>query len=399
MVEFFRLHGGGRTGPRRRPPPVATGLDGATGLNGRFLSLDADSFKVALLIPMCGTAGLWAPSCIANAQLAVDEVNRDGGVLGRQAELVIVDSAIEAEAPLETLVDELIDDNAIDAIVGMHISAIRERLRHVVRARVPYIYTPLYEGGETAPGVFAIGDTPDRQLGPAIAWLHQKLRPKRWAFVGNDYVWPRASNDFARRAIAKLGGEVVYERYLPFGFKGAEEEARRLSESGADAVLMSLIGQDAVDFNRAFGRAALHDRMIRLSCAMEENGLLACGEESLRGLYASSSYFSALATASNLSFKERYFAMHGDRAPTLNALGQSAYEGVQFLAGLLESHPRDWAEGAGAPRRPIRHRSARKRSGRLGGAGDPASPPIYLARAKGVAFEILDRISEPAAPH
>ena len=35
-----------------------------------------------------------------------------------------------------------------DIIMGSHISAVRVALRKVVAGRIPYIYTPLYEGGE-----------------------------------------------------------------------------------------------------------------------------------------------------------------------------------------------------------------------------------------------------------
>ncbi|MCY0154942.1 ABC transporter substrate-binding protein [Hoeflea alexandrii] len=126
----------------------------------------AGFYRVALLIPMCGSAGIWAPSCISSAQLAVEEINRRNGIAGRQVQLIMIDSALEAKVPVEEIVNDLIETNAIDAIVGMHISAIRQRLSKVVRQRVPYVYTPLYEGGENTPGIFAIGETPHEQLGP-----------------------------------------------------------------------------------------------------------------------------------------------------------------------------------------------------------------------------------------
>ena len=130
-------------------------------------------FRVALLIPMCGSAGIWAPSCISSAQVAVAELNRGNGIDGRRVQLIMIDSAVEAGEPVEEIVNDLIELDAIDAIVGMHLSAVRQQLSKVVRQRVPYIYTPLYEGGEKTPGLFAIGETPQEQLGPAIAMLQK----------------------------------------------------------------------------------------------------------------------------------------------------------------------------------------------------------------------------------
>ncbi|MEM7523864.1 MAG: substrate-binding domain-containing protein [Pseudomonadota bacterium] len=366
-----------------RQPPAATGLD------KRDLETGGDAYRIALLVPTCGSAGLWAPSSIACAQLAVQELNERGGVNGRAARLVIVDAAVEVLAELEDLVEDLICAGAIDAIVGMHISAVRERLISVVRGRVPYIYTPLYEGGAMAPGVFAIGDTPDRQLGPAIDWLSAECSLRKWAFIGNDYVWPRVSHDYARRRVEALGCELAYERYLPFGSADIEEEATRIGASGAEAVLISLIGQDAVDFNRAFGAARMDRRMIRLSCAIEENGLLACGEENVRRLYSSSSYFSALETPANRAFKERYHSLHGDLAPMLNSIGQSLYEGVQFLGGLMSSRPDNWLAPEGALDPPVVYESVRRVEGEGLRTGQGAAPPIYLARAEGLGFEIV----------
>ena len=372
-------------GPRRAPPKLPTIF------NGGETRLSADSFKVALLVPMCGTAGIWGPSCIANAQLAAAELNTDRGIFDRPIELMIIDSAIEADTPVEALIELLISTGAIDAIVGMHISAVHQRIARIVRSRIPYIYTPVYEGGETTPGVFAIGDTPDFQLGPAMERLTAMYRHKKWALIGNDYVWPRVSNQFAKQKITALGGEVVCERYIPFGSNSMEAEVVHVAATGAEAVLMTLVGQDAVDFNRAFGHAALDRRMIRLSCVLEENCLLACGEDALRRMYSAASYFGAMKTDGNAAFKERYYAMHGDRAPTLNSIGQSSYEGLQFLAGLLDANAEDWASAKDFSRSSTKYTSARRVVSKNLRGSSNVDIAVYLARAEGVSFEIVEK--------
>ena len=45
------------------------------------------TYRIALLIPLCGSAGLWAPSCISSAQVAVEELNRANGIGGRKVQL------------------------------------------------------------------------------------------------------------------------------------------------------------------------------------------------------------------------------------------------------------------------------------------------------------------------
>ncbi|MDE4131591.1 substrate-binding domain-containing protein [Phaeobacter sp. QD34_3] len=345
-------------------------------------------FRVALLIPLCGAAGLWAPSCISSAQVAVEELNRANGIDGRKVQLIMIDAAMEASISIEETVNDLIETNSIDAIVGMHISAIRQRLSKVVRQRIPYIYTPLYEGGERTEGLFAIGETPEEQLGPSIEYIQNAYRPRSWALIGNDYVWPRTSHNYAKTKLQEMSVGLAYEKYLPFGLTSMSRFVEEISNSGAEAVLISLVGQDAVAFNRAFGNAKLHDRMVRLSCAIEENGLLGCGAKNSKRLFAASSYFGTLPTEANQAFKEKYYRVHGDQAPVLNALGQSTYEGVHFLAGLMEGHAKIWRDHTVSDALPVVYRSGRKLLS--SNASDRA--PIYLARADGLRFEVIKEI-------
>lgn len=354
-----------------------------------FSLMRNSTYRIALLVPLCGSAGLWSPSCIASAQVAVEELNQRSGINGRQVQLVMIDSAFEAPVPVEEVVNDLIEAKAIDAIVGMHISAIRQRLSKIVRQRIPYIYTPLYEGGESTPGIFSIGETPGLQLGPAMDFLNCKYAMRRWALIGNDYVWPHVSHSFAKQKIKELDATLVYERYLPFGLDDMQRFIGEIEQSNADAVLISLVGHDAVLFNRSFGEAGLHRKAVRLSCAIEENALLACGSQGLNRLFSSASYFGALQTDANAAFREKYYGMHGDSAPLLNAVGQSTYEGVQFLGSLIERYSDEWRSLDCRRMPPVAHASARWQNK---AEINPSLMPIYVARANGIQFDIIKRI-------
>ena len=358
--------------------------------NGELLSSESRDFRVALLIPMCGSAGIWGPSCIASAEVAAHELNRRDGIAGKSVQLILFDSAIEAPVPVEDLVDALLESRSIDAIVGMHISAVRQRLTKVVRGRIPYVYTPMYEGGERGIGVFAIGDTPGHQLVPAMEWIRGRYRLRKWALIGNDYVWPRASHRYAKAKLADMQASLVYERYLSFSAPDLVAEVESIASSGAEAVLISLIGQDAVDFNRAFGDMGLDRNVVRLTCAVEENGLLASGAENLNRLYCSASYFGALTTDANACFREVYHAFHGDRAPVLGALGQSTYEGMHFLSSLMEDGKTHWRERTRPGAGPISYRSARQ--GFYASNSDNRIA-TFMARADGVVFRVEEKLS------
>lgn len=364
-----------RWGLLGRTPP-ATGRRSARFAPGPAYERGAGELRVALCAPLRGPAGIWGPSCLASAQLAQIELNRWSGIAGRQCELRIVDASEEAP-DVEGTLAALVDDGAVDAIVGMCISSVRQRIVRAVAGRVPFVYTCLYEGGEASSGVYAIGETAARQLRPSIHWLSRRGHARRWMLVGNDYVWPRMSHVIARQSIAASGGEVIGEVFLPFaaGDYGPVLDSARAAR--ADAVLISMVGQDAVDFNREFGHAGLQRRMLRLSCAIEENQLLAIGAENTDNLYVAMGYFAALDTDANLAFKEHYHARFGKRAPALNTIGQSLYEGLHFLAALLEDR---------CPRPGRGYVSARAAAdARIGDA------PIYLALADGCVFRVIAR--------
>jgi urea transport system substrate-binding protein len=294
----------------------------------------ADTLDIALVIPQQGPAGIFGPSCECCARLAVEEINAESGVLGREVRLVLVDGGAPP-ARVADEIDALICAGAIDAVTGWHISAVREVVAPRIAGRVPYVYTALYEGGERAPGVFLTGETPNHQLRPTLHWFARELGIRRWTIVGDDYVWPVASARRVHRYLAELGGAVCDEIFVPLGTSDFEETLGRVEASDCEAVLMLLIGDDAVNFNRAFSAAGMDGDHIRFSSLIEENVLLASGSDNTRGLMTSAGYFEDLPTASGLDFAGSYFRRFGPTAPVLNSLGESCYEGVRMLVELL----------------------------------------------------------------
>ena len=241
---------------------------------------------MALVVPLQGPAGIFGPSCESCAAVAVAEINAEGGILGRELNLVPVDGGRDpAEVAVE--VDALVSAGAVQAVTGWHISAVREAVAPRIGGRVPYAYTALYEGGENRPGVFLTGETPDLQLGPTLDWFDRAAGVRRWTIVGDDYVWPRTSAASAARHLRRIGGTVCDEMFVPLGTTDFSAVVRRVEASGCEAVLMLLIGDDAVAFNRAFSAVGLDRDVLRFSSLIEENVLLASGADATAGLMTS----------------------------------------------------------------------------------------------------------------
>lgn len=344
--------------------------------------------RIANFLTCSGSPGIWGPAAINGVLLAASEINKRGGILGREIEVTMLD----AGGPIREVVrhaKEAIAFDEVDVIMGSHISAVRVALREVTRGRVPYVYTPVYEGGERTPGVMAIGETPRWQSRPAIHWLADVKKASRWYLIGSDYVWPWQSHRAVKKYIAEAGGQVVGEEFVPVGEDDHSAHLARIRTAEPDVVLISLIGTDSIAFNRAFAEAGLAATTLRLAGAMDETVLLGIGADNTENLFCASGYFTAVGSRANDDFLSRYHTMFGAYAPPCGSIAQSNYEGLRFLqaaaerAGTLEFRP---LLAAG---RNIVYSGARGpvtiRDGR-------AEMPMYLAEADGLDFRLIKTI-------
>lgn len=292
--------------------------------------------RIALLLPRAGPIGLWGLSSENCAQMAIAEINASGGILGREVSYELVD----ASRPRETVAAatrRLVDDGTVEAIVGMHTSDVRVSVVEAIGGRVPVVFTPLYEGGETTPGVYMVGQTPDIQVQPMIEWLTNERGVKRWYLIGNAYNYPHAVSQFARNGIARLGGEIVADEHIPFENASFEETMRRIAERQPDGLFISLIGDSCVRFNRAFGRSKLARTISRYCTAIEENMLMAIGAGNTKNLYTSAGFYHGLGTDEAQQFGRHYHHYFGTHAPILNQFAVSCFEGVTLLSNLMEA--------------------------------------------------------------
>ncbi len=345
---------------------------------------------VAFVVPRSGPAGLYGPSCEACGTLAVEEINAHGGLLGRELRLRVVDGGRAPEL-VAAEVDALIGRGEVDAVAGWHISAVRHALDPVVDGRVPYVYSSLYEGGEHTPGVFLTGETPERQLTPALRYMAAELGVRRWFVIGNDLVWPRASTRMAR-AFARRSPDVrlLGEMFVPLGTQDFDAAVTRVLRSGAQGVLMFLLGSDAVAFNRAFAEAGLDRSHIRLGPLTDENTLLAIGADASRELYAVAGYFETLRTRGALGFAARYARRFGPSAPVLNSLGESCYEGLTLLGRLVRCAGSAAPAALSAAAVSLSYESPR---GLVRMQGNHLLHRVYLARSNGLRFDVVAELS------
>lgn len=369
-------------------------------LSGRPRGADED-YRVALVLPRSGPAGIFGLECLAAAELAAAEIDEAGGVAGRSVHYVNLDAGGDPQA-VARRVGALLEAGEIDAVTGWHLSNVRQSIARVIEGRIPYVYAAAYEGGEQRDGVLCSGEVPVDQILASLDWLRTELRLRRWFVVGNDYVWPRETAARTVEGLQDSDIDVVRHRFVPLGthdeevWSGVLDEIRR---SGAQGVITLLVGSDAVRFNRAFAGAGMDAELVRFSPFIDETVVLAAGPEATTNLFVSAGWFSALRTASaddfNRGFRRAWDLVCGGEsigvptAPAPGTMAETTYSGIHLLASIagraipsVTDTRRAFASWAwDSP-----HGTVELRKG-------AARHPVHIAAASGVALDVVAQVN------
>ncbi|MEM8904297.1 MAG: substrate-binding protein [Actinomycetota bacterium] len=289
------------------------------------------SIALGLLTSMSGTAGILGRSTVNCAELAVDEINGNGGVLGRPVQLIVADDATDAVVGRMAMC-RLLATPHLSAVLGMHSSDTFAAVAPLaVSAATPYLYTPTSETRSNHPLVVRFGETPIDQLHRALPRLAEETGGRRWFFTGNDYSWPRAIGGTARAIVRQMGGTLAGEGYLPVGARRFDELIESIHRSGTDHVVASFIGHDQVRFERAFGSSGLRSTTRTFAPLLDDALVEHQGADAAR-IWNVLGYFEGLDSETNRSFLARYRQRFGVCAPPVSAAAEGVYEVVHRWA-------------------------------------------------------------------
>jgi urea transport system substrate-binding protein len=351
----------------------------------------ADEFKIGLFIPLSGPASLFGPSSEACAELAAGEVNKRGGILGRSVKLIPTDAGGPPAESAKSAVRLMLEEK-VDLLIGMHDSATRDALVSTIKGKVPYIYTPVYEGGECSFNTYCMGETPNQQARPSIQWLASERKAKTYYLIGDDYVWPRKTNSEVKKYVSDNGGTVAGEEYVPFGAPNKfEEVVTRIKSAKPDVVVITLVGADNVNFNRTFAGFGLDKSAARLAFLLEENTLMGIGAESSVGLFSCMGYFANDPSPANTKFRQAYQAQFGDKAPQLNTLGVSCYAGINGAQALVTKAGGTDGQKCMTASEGLTFETA---SGPATMRGRQVDKSMFLAGCKGTQFEVIKTFAD-----
>lgn len=301
----------------------------------------ADSIKVGIISPLTGAWTVYGKAHIAGFELAVDEINAAGGVLGRKLKLVVSDSKTEPRIVVEQA-NRLIRQEKVDFLAGTFSSAERNAAGPVVEAANKILlYPTFYEGQEKEyfPGVcnkniFMFGPEPTQQVWPHLDYIMKKYG-KKFFMIGSDYAWPQVTNLVTKRKLDELGGEVVGEVYIPFGTPQYESVLRDIRKSGADVIFHSLTGSDTVNFRQQFAAAGMKEDFALWTVDDEEVVTTGLGPEVSGGDYVSFDYFMSIKHPNNAVFLKKFKEKFGQDA-LMNTVGVAMYNAAHMAAKAIE---------------------------------------------------------------
>ena len=296
--------------------------------------------KVGLISPLTGAWTVYGKAHSAGFQLAVDEINAAGGVLGRKIEVLIGDSKTEPRIVVEQA-NRLVREEHVDFLAGTFSSAERNAAGPVVTsAKKILLYPTFYEGQEQKyyPGVcnrdiFMFGPEPTQQVWPHMEYMVKKFGGK-FFMIGSDYVWPRVTNEFTKEKLKQLGGSVVGELYIPFNTPQYDSALRQIRDSKANIIFHTLTGSDTVNFRKQFVAAGMNKDFTLWTVDDEEVVTSGLGPEVSAGTYVSFDYFMSIKDPNNAPFLDRFRARFGKDA-LMNTVGVAMYNAAHMAALAL----------------------------------------------------------------
>lgn len=267
--------------------------------------------KLGVLMPFSGGLELFGEQAMQGIEMLVDETNNAGGVLGRQIEIVKADNRTDPKTSVER-VQELIRRDQVDAVIGPVTSSARDAMKSSIeRGRKPLLYAIDYEGGVCSDYIACYSPLPAHYVDPLVPYLMEAVGKKVYLF-GADYVWPQKMNEAISKSVAATGGTVVGEEYTPFGVKDFSTTIRKIEESGAETVILSLPGADGVTFIKQFTAAGMKNKARLAFLGFNENYLPGLSAAESEGIIGCSAFIQTLDRPESIDFVARQKVRYGD---------------------------------------------------------------------------------------
>lgn len=293
-----------------------------------------DTIKLGFLNSTSGAMAISEQTVRDSLVMALEEINADGGILGKKIEPVVEDGASDPAVFAEKI-EKLLTGDCVAAVFGGWTSASRKAMLPVVEADNGLLFYPVqYEGLEASKNIYYTGATTNQQIIPAMDFLKSK-GVKTLFLAGSDYVFPRTANKIIKQYAKELGIEIVGEEYVPLDDDDWTTQVSKIVKAKPDFVFNTINGSSNVGFIKAYYEQGLSPEtspIISVSIAEEEAP--AMGKD-VTGQFAAWNYFQSVESPANEAFIKAFKAKYGEDRPTSDPM-EAAYTSLYLYKALVE---------------------------------------------------------------
>jgi urea transport system substrate-binding protein len=292
-----------------------------------------DTVKLGFLNSLTGPMAISEKTVSSVLHMAADEINADGGIMGKQIEVIQEDGATDWPTFAEKT-EKMLTKDCVAAIFGGWTSSSRKAVKPVVEKHNGLFFYPVqYEGLEASKNIYYTGATTNQQIIPAMDFLKTK-GVKTLFLAGSDYVFPRTANKIIKQYAAELGIEIVGEEYVPLDKDDWSTQVAKIVKAKPDFVFNTINGSSNVGFIKAYYEQGLSPEtspIISVSIAEEEAPSMG---KDVTGQFAAWNYFQSVETPANETFIKAFQAKYPGR-PTSDPM-EAAYTSLYLYKNIVE---------------------------------------------------------------
>ena len=310
---------------------------------GVSLAHAADTIKVGVLHSLSGTMAISETTLKDTVLMLIDAQNKKGGLLGKKLEAVVVDPASNWPLFAEKA-RELLQKEKVAVVFGCWTSVSRKSVLPVFEELNGILFYPVqYEGEESSKNVFYTGAAPNQQAIPAVDYLMNDLKVKRWVLAGTDYVYPRTTNKILEAYLKAKGvkDEDILINYTPFGhsdWQSIVADIKKFGSAGKKTAVVSTVNGDAnVPFYKELGNQGVSAKDIPVvAFSVGEEELSGIDTKPLVGHLAAWNYFMSIKDKTNDAFIKDWHAFIKNPKRVTNDPMEAHYIGFNMWVKAVE---------------------------------------------------------------
>ncbi len=302
-----------------------------------------DTIKVGILHSLSGTMAISETTLKDTVLMMIEEQNKNGGLLGKKLEPVVVDPASNWPLFAEKA-RELIAKEKVSVVFGCWTSVSRKSVLPVFEELNSLLFYPVqYEGEESSKNVFYTGAAPNQQAIPAVEYLMNEVGVERWVLADTDYVYPRTTNKILEAFLKSKGvaEKDIMINYTPFGhsdWQSIVSDIKKFGSEGKKTAVVSTINGDAnVPFYKELGNQGLSAEDIPVvAFSVGEEELSGIDTKPLVGHLAAWNYFMSVDAEANDEFISKWHAFIKDEKRVTNDPMEAHYIGFKMWVAAVE---------------------------------------------------------------